>query len=104
VRVRIRKPLEGIVDGVSLGHLRPGATYDMDAKLGGYLVTVGAADSVPSSDVALVIPLGGVEDFNRPLGGVSVTQIAEAPDRSKRTRTRKRKKRNRDGKQAVRGR
>jgi hypothetical protein len=89
VRVRIRKPLEGIVQGVSLAGLVPGLTYDLDATLGGYLVTVGAADAIVSSSPALVIPLDAPEDLPPVLGGVSVSQIAEAADEPGRKRSRK---------------
>ena len=92
MRVRIRKPLEGIVQGVSLSHLVPGLTYDLDTSLGAYLVTIGAGDAVPSKRPALVVPLDSEDYFNKALGGVSVTQIDEAADRPKRKSTRKRKK------------
>lgn len=94
MRVRIRKPLEGIVQGVSLSHLVPGLTYDLDSTLGAYLVTIGAGDAVPSKSPALVVPLDSEDYFNKALGGVSVTQLGEAADRPGRQRksTRKRKK------------
>jgi hypothetical protein len=92
VRVRILKPLEGFVQGISLSHLAPGLTYDVDATLGGYLVTVGAADAVPSKNPALVIPLE-TADLDKALGGVSVTQSAEAADTPRRKRAARRKKR-----------
>ena len=86
VLVRIRKVQEGIVQGVSLSHLVPGLIYDLDPTLGGYLVSIGAAESLPSKGMALVIPLEAGEDYNRPLGGVSVTQRADAADASRRKR------------------
>jgi hypothetical protein len=81
MRVRIRKRVEGVVQGVSLSHLVPGLTYDLDSTLGGYLVAVGAADAVTSKSPALVIPLDGDDVLNKALGGISVTQINEAADR-----------------------
>ena len=84
--VRIRKAQEGIVQGVSLSHLVPGLIYDLDPTLGGYLVSIGAAESIPSKGVALVIPVEAGGDYNRPLGGVSVTQVAEAADAPRRKR------------------
>jgi hypothetical protein len=93
VRVLIRRPIEGIVQGISLAHLVPGLTYDLDATLGGHLVSVGAADAVSSFSPALVIPLDAPEDFTKVLGGVSVTQIAEAADKPGRKGTARGKKR-----------
>jgi hypothetical protein len=84
VRIRIVKPLQGIVQGVSLAHLAPGATYDVDATLGGYLVTVGAAEAVVSKRPAVVIPLDMTPDLGKALGGVSVTRAAEAADQPRR--------------------
>jgi hypothetical protein len=92
MRVRIRKSLQGIVQGVSLSHLMPGLTYDLNAALGRYLVTVGAADAVSSKHPALVIPLDTEDAFNRALGGISVTQIAEAADQRRRKRTARKKR------------
>jgi hypothetical protein len=57
VRVRIRKPVQGFVDGVSLSHLVTGIIYDLDPSLGGYLVSINAADAVPSSNRDIAIPL-----------------------------------------------
>ena len=92
MRIRIRKPIAGIVQGVSLGHLIPGVIYDVDSTLGGYLVSIDAADALPSTHPALVIPLEAPEDFEKALGGVSVTRLNEAND-SKPSRIRRRKKR-----------
>lgn len=48
--VRILKPMAGVLDGVSLGHLVPGLTYDLDESLAGYLVSIRSADAVPEAD------------------------------------------------------
>jgi hypothetical protein len=92
MRVRIRKPVQGFVEGVSLSHLVPGVTYDLPLSLGGYLVSIEAAEAVPSSSRAISIPLAA-RDFSKALGGVRVTQITEAADKPKRKRTARRKKR-----------
>ena len=92
MRIRIRKPIAGIVQGVSLGHLIPGVIYDVDSTLAGYLVSIDAADALPSTHPALVIPLEAPEDFEKALGGVSVTRLNEANDR-KPSRIPRRKKR-----------
>ena len=93
MRVRIRKRLEGIVQGVSLSQLVPGLTYDLDPTLSGYLVTVAAAEAVTSRSPALIIPLDGEDGLNKALGGISVTQVAEAADKPARKRSRRRPKR-----------
>jgi hypothetical protein len=93
VRVRIRKRLEGIVQGVSLSHLVPGLTYDLDPTLGGYLVSIAAAEAVSSKSPALIIPLEGEDGLNNALGGVSVSQVAEAADKPPRQRRAPRPKR-----------
>ena len=93
MRVRIRKRVEGIVQGVSLSHLVPGLTYDLDSTLGGYLVTVGAAEAVTLKSPALIIPLEGDDVLNKALGGISVSQIEEAADTPPRKRHARRPKR-----------
>ena len=77
MRIRVRKQLQGVVQGVSLSQLTPGMTYDIDATLAGYLVAVGAADAVSSKVPALVTPLDTNQDLDKALGGVSVTQVTE---------------------------
>jgi hypothetical protein len=71
----------------------PGFTYDLDPTLARYLMSIGTAVTAPSHGPALVIPLGSEDDFNKALGGISVTQIVEAADTRKRKRSAGRKKR-----------
>jgi hypothetical protein len=54
VRIRIVKPVAGVLDGVSLGHLIPGLTYDLDESLAGYLVSTRSAEAVPESDSSIL--------------------------------------------------
>jgi hypothetical protein len=93
MRVRILKPSEGVVQGVSLGKMFPGLTYDLDPTLARYLMSLGAAVAAPSRGPALVIPLGADDDFDKALGGISVTHVAEAADKPRRKRTARRTKR-----------
>ena len=86
MRVRILRPSEGVVQGVSLGKMLPGLTYDLDPTLARYLMSIGAAVAAPSRSPALVIPLAD-DDFDKALGGISVTHIAEAADKPGRKRT-----------------
>jgi hypothetical protein len=49
VRIRIRREIAGIIDGVSLSHFLPGLCYDVSDSLGGYLISSGDADEVSAS-------------------------------------------------------
>ena len=81
MRVRIVKTSEGVIQGVSLRKMFPGLTYDLDPTLARYLMSIGAAVAAPSRSPALVIPLAD-DDFDKALGGISVTQITEAADKT----------------------
>jgi hypothetical protein len=50
VRIRILKQMAGVLDGVSLGHLEPGLTYDVEESLGAYLVSTQSAEEVAFAD------------------------------------------------------
>jgi hypothetical protein len=54
VRVRILKPMAGVLDGVSLGHLIPGLTYEVEESLGSYLVSTQSAEEVAFDDSRVV--------------------------------------------------
>lgn len=95
MRVRILKPLAGVLDGVSLGHLISGLTYDLDESLAGYLVSIRAAEAVPRSNSP--VP----ENTDDPLmehviRGVTITnrgqerEPAVGHDRSERVRRKRR--------------
>ena len=93
MRVRILKSIAGVVQGVSLAHLHVGQTYDIDATLGRYLVSIGAAEAVPSSGAAPVSPLNGLEDSTTTRSGTPVTPVVEAADKPRPKRSARRKKR-----------
>ena len=44
MQVRIIKSAEGIMDGVSLAHLIPGLTYDLEISVSRYLIEKGCAE------------------------------------------------------------
>jgi hypothetical protein len=50
VRIRILKPMAGVLDGVSLGHLEPGLTYEVEESLGAYLVSTQSAEEIAFGD------------------------------------------------------
>jgi hypothetical protein len=100
LRVRIIKPLVGILDSVSLSTLAPGLIYDLEGGLARYLISCGAAeDSAPERAVS-VVP----EDdpyIAHVVGGVIVTlalatpqdMAADKPPKVRRLRKRKVKRR-----------
>jgi hypothetical protein len=90
VRIRIRRPIAGVIDGVSLSHFVPGLLYDVSDSLGGYLVSSSDADEVPAST-----PLEDRSDESTDsaiFGGVIVaSQFDRAADRPAKRPRRKRR-------------
>jgi len=77
-RVRIVKPIVGILDGVSLSTLAPGLIYDLEAGLARYLISCGAAEESAGTPAVSVVP----EDdpyIAHLVGGVIVTQATASP-------------------------
>jgi hypothetical protein len=93
MQVRIIKSAEGIIDGVSLAHLIPGLTYDLEISIARYLVEKDCAEETPLSVPALVIPLDNARAYAQLTRGVTVVPPrAEAADtRRRRPRGRKRR-------------
>jgi hypothetical protein len=79
MRVRIVKAAEGIVDGVSVGHLIPGLTYDVPASVAHYLITKRCAEEVPLTRSALVVPLDNARAYEQLTRGVSVVLPRRQP-------------------------
>jgi hypothetical protein len=85
----------GVMDGISLSHLLPGLSYDVNAATGFYLTTNGYAEELASSNTALIVPIDDPQEFSDLLGGVSVTtpldraeEAPRAPRKKKRPRRR----------------
>jgi hypothetical protein len=92
VRIRIRRAIAGIVDGISLGHFVPGLTYDVSDSLGGYLVSSGDADEVPASTP--VVESTDDSSDSAIFGGVIVASQFDRVDRAAdKARPRRRRKR-----------
>jgi hypothetical protein len=90
LRIRIRRALAGIIDGVSLSHLEPGLAYEVSDSLGGYLITCGDADAVPAS--APVVDPHENDTDSAIFGGVIVAPpLDRAADRPPRKRRRVRR-------------
>ena len=87
MRVRILKPSEGVVDGVSLSHLTLGLLYDLEPITANYLISGGCAEAVTAPDEDLVTPPDNPTFFSQAFGGIRVTlSRTEAADRPRITR------------------
>lgn len=85
MRVRILKPSEGILDGVSLAHLIPGLIYDVEQPVGRHLVQMKHAEEISTATPGLVVPLDNPHAFEQLTRGVTViSESHEAADRDRR--------------------
>jgi hypothetical protein len=84
--VRILKPCKGIVDGVSLGQLQVGLSYDETLSLGTWLVSQGCAEEDVRPGDALIIPADEGSNLSR---GVTVVFVDDRPPRRRRIILRK---------------
>jgi hypothetical protein len=57
MQVRIIKSAEGIMDGVSLAHLIPGLTYDLEKSVSRYLIEKGCAEEMPFTRTTATVRL-----------------------------------------------
>ena len=81
VRVRILKSMAGVLDGVSLGHLVPGLTYDLDESLVGYLVSTRSAEALSEGESR--VPENRDESlFEHVIRGVTITNRGHHPERA----------------------
>jgi hypothetical protein len=93
MRVRMLNSAEGIVDGVSLAHLVPGLTYDLNPFVAEYLIATRSGEELALSASALVIPLDNPRAFSQLTRGVTVVQpLAEAADAPSLPRRRSKKR------------
>ena len=83
MRVRVRKQLEGVIDGVPLSRLVPGRTYDVSASLGEFLIDSDAADEF---SCALEMPQNDAESevFVHLAGGGTAPQMFASVDHPRR--------------------
>jgi hypothetical protein len=96
VRIRILKPSEGILDGVSLAQLVPGLIYEVEPPVGRYLIQIRSAEEIPASNSDLVVPFDDPPPFEELARGVSVmTEPQTAHDRERRSGTSDRRRRTR---------
>jgi hypothetical protein len=80
VRIRILKPMAGVLDGVSLGHLEPGLTYEVEESLGAYLVSTQSAEEIAFGDSRI---MDGKDDtlIEHVARGVTVTNTTQPLER-----------------------
>jgi hypothetical protein len=89
LRIRIRRAIAGVIDGVSLSHLLPGLAYEVSESLGGYLVTCGDAEVAPAT--APVVDPSDDDTDSAIFGGVIVAPPDRAADRPRPRRRRARR-------------
>ena len=90
VRVRILRPLVGVIDGVSLAHLRPGFSYELETTLARYVIGLGGAEESRFKASALITPSD--DPYIAHLtGGISVSQTDKAADDAPSKRKRRRR-------------
>jgi hypothetical protein len=83
MRIRIIKPLAGVLDGQSLAKFTPGLLYELDAALARQLISMGCAREEHSHAPALVIRVSDDSlDEARLTGGVRVVAPETANDAS----------------------
>ena len=81
MRIRITKPLAGILDGHRLGQFTLGLVYELDDGLARQLISMGCARAESSETLALVIRDGDdTLDEARLIGGVRVIGLHNAND------------------------
>ena len=77
MRIRIIKPVAGVLDGQSLGQFTPGLVYELDDALARQLISMACAKEETSEALALVI---NQNDEARLTGGVRVIGPHSAHD------------------------
>jgi hypothetical protein len=96
LRIKILRPIAGIVGGISLGHLVPGASYELSPTLARWLISEGDAEELAVTSAATEPADNNASDsediFEEVIGGVHVTPLSEAADHSKPRRVRKNRK------------
>lgn len=83
VRVRILKPLTGIIEGIPLSQFVPGQIYQVSEDVGAQLVEMNGAIKVQSTDPILARPTTSSADVDveRVAGGVIILPPDTAEDR-----------------------
>lgn len=89
MRVRIVRPLTGVMEGQPLSRFMPGLVYDVNPFLGFQLIEIDGAVEEPFADPADVVHEGDMEHMEGPMiGGVHVVQPDSAKEESSRRKRR----------------
>lgn len=74
MRVRILRPLSGIIEGISLSQFVPGQVYQVSEDIGAQLIEMQAATEVQSTDPLLATPKTSSADVDveRVSGGIVI--------------------------------
>ena len=88
MRVRILKPLTGIIEGISLSQFVPGQVYQVSEDIGAQLIELCFATAVQSTDPLLATPKTSSADVDveRVSGGIVILPPDTADDRPNRRR------------------
>ena len=88
VRVRILKPLSGIIEGIALSQFVPGNVYQVTEDIGAQLIEMSAATEVQSGDPLLATPRTSSADVDveRVSGGIVIVPPDTGTDETIRDR------------------
>ena len=90
MRVRIIRPITGVIEGQPLSQFMPGLVYDVNPLLAFQLIEIHGAVEEPFADTADIIHEDDLEHMEGPmLGGVHVIQPDSAMERSSRRKRRR---------------
>jgi hypothetical protein len=89
VRVRIVRPLTGVIDGIPLSSLVPKFVYDLKAEVAAHLIEMRGAVATGITEPTTIEPLEDVDPAWL-TGGVRVLQRETAHDRPPRRRSSRR--------------
>ena len=89
MRVRIVRPLAGVIEGQPLSRFMPGLVYDVNSFLGFQLIEIDGAVEEPFADPVDVVHEDDMEHMEGPMiGGIHVVQPDSAKERSSRRKPR----------------
>jgi hypothetical protein len=80
LRIRILRPLTGVIDGVPLGQFELGGTYDVTDSLGAFLVAGHSAEEAFSPRLRRTMDEDGGFPSSMLEGGVSVSGPPTKPN------------------------
>jgi hypothetical protein len=91
VRIRIRRPTAGVVDGIALSYLLPGNVYELKPSIAQYLVVTGTAEEVFTDEPAVGDPVDEHAGLSLSRGVTVDRPRAHAAESQRRKRGRRRR-------------